>query len=127
MCPDSLLAVVSSVSTAVRLPSVPGMVRFSTWAEKLKENFEAKFWIPADRTVASEREGPEAGYIHRTGIYKDCVGATQRYSDYQLRPNFPIAMAVSPELFTPENAWEAIANAEKLLLSPLGMKTLDSA
>ncbi len=93
----------------------------------MKEHFEEKFWIPADRTVASEREGQDSGYIHRTGIYKDCVGATQRYSDFQLRPNFPIAMVVSPELFTPENAWEAIANAGHLLLGPLGMKTLDPA
>lgn len=91
----------------------------------IKENFETHFWIPVDRATASEKEGVEAGYIHRTGIYKDCVNSTQRYANYQLRPNFPIAMVVAPELFTPENAWTALQMAEKLLLGPLGMRTLD--
>ena len=108
-------------------PAAPQFLSFSEWAQKLRQSFERRFWIPEDRTVASQREGPESGYIHRTGMYKDCVGATQRYADFQLRPNFPIAMAVSPELFTPQNAWLALTTAEQLLLGPLGMRTLDPA
>lgn len=77
--------------------------------------------------MASQREGQESGYIHRTGIYKDCVGASQRYADFQLRPNFPVAAVVSPELFTVENIQEALSQAEQLLLGPLGMRTLDPA
>ena len=95
------------------------------WGKRIKANFEARFWIPVDKTVASEKEGPESGYIHRTGIYKDSVGSTQRYADFQLRPNFPIAMTVAPELFTAQNAWEALSRVRDLLLGPLGMKTLD--
>lgn len=98
---------------------------YAKWGALIKENFERHFWIPADRNIASEKEGLEAGYIHRTGIYKDCTGSTQRYASFQLRPNFPIAMVVAPELFTPENAWTALQVAEELLLGPLGMRTLD--
>ena len=104
---------------------LPTSISFSEWSKQLKENFEQLFWIPTDRDLANQREGPESGYIHRTGIYKDCVGATQRYSDYQLRPNFPIAMVVSPDLFSPQNAWDALGKVEELLLGPLGLRTLD--
>ena len=107
--------------------SASKFLAFSEWATKIRVHFEAQFWIPKDKSVASRREGQDAGYIHRTGIYKDSVGASQRYADFQLRPNFPIAMVVSPELFTVENAWDALSQAEKLLLGPLGMRTLDPA
>ena len=107
--------------------SASKFLAFSEWATKIRVHFETRFWIPKDKSVASRWEGQDTVYIHRTGIYKDCVGASQRYADFQLRPNFSIAMVVSPELFTVENAWDALSQAEKLLLGPLGMRTLDPA
>lgn len=65
--------------------------------------------------------------INRRGIYKDVFGSGpgREWSDYQFRSNFPIAMTVAPELFDEEHALGALQLADKVLRSPLGMKTLD--
>lgn len=69
------------------------------------------------------------GLVNRRGIYKDVYrsGIGREWSDYQLRPNFPIAMTVAPELFDPQHALDALTIAENVLVAPLGMKTLDSS
>lgn len=63
--------------------------------------------------------------INRRGIIKDCLGATQFWTDYQLRPNFCIALATAPDLIDPKRAWHALGMAETILMGPLGIKTLD--
>ncbi|XP_055915816.1 glycogen debranching enzyme isoform X2 [Eupeodes corollae] len=89
---------------------------YGEWADRIHENFEKYFF------VTKEERGPLA---NKKLIYKDSLGATQKWTDYQLRCNYPIAMVVAPELFNPFNAWQALEVAKKHLLGPLGMKTLD--
>ncbi len=49
------------------------------------------------------------------------------YTNYQLRPNFLIAMAMAPQLFDNVRALHALEIAEKYLLvkNGLGVRTLD--
>lgn len=52
------------------------------WADLIQENFDKEFFV----TKGSSQ------YVNKSGIYKDSVGATQQWTDFQLRCNFPISM-----------------------------------
>ncbi len=65
--------------------------------------------------------------VNRRGIYKDLYRSGKEYEDYQLRPNFPIAMTVAPDLFDPEHGMHALCVADAVLRGPIGMATLDPA
>ncbi|KAK7944591.1 hypothetical protein WMY93_000319 [Mugilogobius chulae] len=97
-------------------------VSYSQWNQQIQASFENHFWVSGDPQDPNEKH-PEL--VHKKGIYKDSYGASSPWCDYQLRPNFTIAMVVAPELFNVERAWTALEMAEKKLLGPLGMKTLD--
>ncbi|XP_021468712.2 glycogen debranching enzyme isoform X2 [Oncorhynchus mykiss] len=97
-------------------------VSYEDWNHKIQVNFEKNFYVSHDEKDPDEKH-PDL--VHKRGIYKDSHGASSPWCDYQLRPNFCIAMVVAPELFTVERAWKALEVAEKKLLGPLGMKTLD--
>ncbi|KAM6918647.1 glycogen debranching enzyme [Xenentodon cancila] len=97
-------------------------ISYSQWNQQLQRSFEAAFWVSGLPDDPNEKR-PDL--VHKKDIYKDSCGASSHWCDYQLRPNFAIAMVVAPELFTVERAWNALEIAEKKLLGPLGMKTLD--
>ncbi|KAM5256193.1 glycogen debranching enzyme isoform 5-T5 [Ctenodactylus gundi] len=97
-------------------------VSYEQWNRKIQDNFEKLFYVSEDPSDPNEKH---PNLVHKRGIYKDSYGASSPWCDYQLRPNFTIAMVVAPELFTTEKAWKALEIAEKKLLGPLGMKTLD--
>eukprot|EP00443_Scrippsiella_acuminata_P042332 CAMPEP_0115347118 /NCGR_PEP_ID=MMETSP0270-20121206/94705_1 /TAXON_ID=71861 /ORGANISM="Scrippsiella trochoidea, Strain CCMP3099" /LENGTH=1418 /DNA_ID=CAMNT_0002769009 /DNA_START=55 /DNA_END=4308 /DNA_ORIENTATION=- len=100
--------------TAVRTQS-GAQLTYKEWDERLQRNFERLFWVSPDEMAPTSLRC----------FYKDTVGATRPGHDYQLRPNFPIAMAVAPELFSPPFAQQALKIAAERLIGPLGMCTLD--
>ncbi|KAJ3340943.1 hypothetical protein HDU93_006029 [Gonapodya sp. JEL0774] len=99
-------------------------ISWDQWNEMLLSSFEKHFFIPEDEAQYPQYVlNPEL--VRRKGIYKDTYGASLKNMDYQLRPNFCVAMTVAPELFDPQHAKVALENVKKVLLGPLGMKTLD--
>lgn len=99
-------------------------VSFQDWASKLHENFERCYYVPLEASEDSSYD-VNSSVVNRRGIYKDLYRSGKEYEDYQLRPNFPIAMTVAPQLFTPEKALGALEMADKYLRGPTGMATLD--
>lgn len=99
-------------------------VSFREWAELVKGSFERCYYIPREAGQDAQFV-VDSSIVNRRGIYKDLYRSGKPYEDYQLRPNFPIAMVVAPELFTPERALGALSVADRLLRGPTGMATLD--
>ncbi|GFS37714.1 glycogen debranching enzyme [Trichonephila inaurata madagascariensis] len=95
------------------------IMTYKEWNDLIQANFDKNFF------VNPEKKPDDSKLINKRGIYKDTFNSSLQWADYQLRPNYPIAMCVAPELFDPQNAWLALRTAEQHLLGPLGMKTLD--
>ena len=90
------------------------------WSHKIEANFEQHFFV-----VKNNQKDKRPDLMNKEYIYKDTLNSSQPWTDYQLRCNFPITMAVAPELFDPKHAWIALQIVRKSLLGPLGMATLD--
>lgn len=102
------------------------LVTYKEWGNLLQTSFEACYYVPSD-PADDAKYNVNPSIVNRRGIYKDVYGSGsgREWSDYQFRPNFPIAMTVAPELFDPEHALQALKLADEVLKAPLGMKTLD--
>ncbi|XP_076807276.1 glycogen debranching enzyme-like [Clavelina lepadiformis] len=95
---------------------VQAKLTWSQWNGLIAENFEQHFYVG---------DNDSSQLVHKRYIYKDTIGASHPWCDYQLRPNFPVAMVYAPEMFDVDHAWRALEIAQAKLLGPLGMKTLD--
>ena len=56
---------------------------WNEWAAKIRQSFPQKFFVEADNNEK---------YINRKRIIKDSFGSTAGFTDFQLRPNFCIAL-----------------------------------
>lgn len=117
------------------------MITYREWNDLIQESFEKFYYVPLGESIPDLEyrliwhldPSEDAEYeinsalVNRRGIYKDVFGsgAGREWSDYQFRPNFPVAMTVAPELFDPEHALGALKLADEVLRGPLGMRTLD--
>ncbi|KAI0177104.1 glycogen debranching enzyme [Pestalotiopsis sp. NC0098] len=99
-------------------------ITFAEWADLIKSSFEYSYYVPSDPADDS-KYAVNSPIVNRRGIYKDLFRSGKEYEDYQLRPNFAIAMTVAPDLFEPSHAWGALILADKALRGPTGMATLD--
>lgn len=99
-------------------------VRFADWERKLQRSFEKAYYVPKNHKQDILFD-VDSKIIHRRGIYKDLYRSGKPYEDYQLRPNFTIAMTVAPELFDIDRAIGALAAADSIIRGPVGMRTLD--
>ncbi|KAG6854523.1 hypothetical protein C0991_005435 [Blastosporella zonata] len=102
------------------------LVTYKEWAGLIQASFEKYYHIPLDPSEDAKYVIAPS-LVNRRGIYKDVYGSGEgrEWSDYQFRPNFPIAMTVAPELFDRKRGMSALKLADKVLRGPLGMKTLD--
>lgn len=97
---------------------------FVEWERRIKASFERCYYVPLDSADDDDYD-LDVSIIHRRGIYKDLYRSGKPYEDYQLRPNFALALSVAPELFEFHHAQTALRNADTILRGPLGMRTLD--
>ncbi len=99
-------------------------ITWQDWSSLISTNFEPCYYIPLDPNDDS-RYDINSAIVNRRGIYKDLYRSSKEYEDYQLRPNFPIAMTVAASLFDPTHALNALSLADSVLRGPTGMVTLD--
>ena len=81
-----------SVSSKVCHVLLGKILKFEEWADRIQSSFEQLFWI--DVKPNENNSAVDSKLVHRRGIYKDCYLGSHPFANYQLRPNFPIAMAV---------------------------------
>ena len=105
---------------------------YSQWKLLIKDSFEDEFFVKKfNIEINSNNNNNEWNNNQIKGnIYKDYKNKNNvNIYEFQLRPNFLIALYISPDLFTYRNIVNSINNVELFLLrnesNIIGLKTLD--
>lgn len=101
-----------------------GGIKFTwvEWARKIDENFEKFYWIGENSN--------DSKYINQRNMYKDTLNSSLPWHDYQLRPNFLIALYLAPQMINKDNARKALKTCREHLVNEpntIGIKTLDDS
>ena len=91
------------------------------WSKKIDSNFEKYFWIDEASTET---------HVNKRSIYKDSYGSSIPWADYQLRPNFLIALSLAPQMVNKAHAQQALQQCRLSLMNEpntVGIKTLDAS
>ena len=103
---------------------------YSQWKLLIKDSFEDEFFVKQYNIDISNNYNDWNNNQMKGNIYKDYKNKSNvNIYEFQLRPNFLIALYLSPELFTLRNIINSLNNAELFLLrnenNVIGLKTLD--
>ena len=104
---------------------------YTQWKLLIKDSFEEEFFVKKFNVEIDNSYNNEWNSNPiKANIYKDYKNKNDVIIyEFQLRPNFLIALYISPELFTYNNIINAINNVELFLLrndsNVIGLKTLD--
>lgn len=101
-------------------------ITWKAWSDFICQHFERCYYVPQDPTRFGKYAIIEK-HVRRKGIYKDIFKSSKPRSDYQLRSNSCIAIALAPELFNRQHVIHHLALVEQNLMfeKSLGMSTLD--
>ena len=105
---------------------------YSQWKLLIKDSFEDEFFVKKFNIDISNNDNNNEWNNNQIkgNIYKDYKNKNNvNIYEFQLRPNFLIALYISPDLFTYRNIINSINNVELFLLrndnNVIGLKTLD--
>ncbi|KAL0067147.1 bifunctional 4-alpha-glucanotransferase/amylo-alpha-1,6-glucosidase [Marasmius tenuissimus] len=103
---------------SAKIGSEERLVTYGEWAGLIQQSFETFYYVPTN-PADDARYKIDTKLVNRRGIYKDVYGSGKgrEWSDYQFRPNFPIAMTVAPELFNPRHALKSLQLADKFMIT----------
>ena len=104
------------------------------WSDLIQASFEKSYYVPVGEQTEQDRTkyitetfqdgkddskyNVDSKLVNRRGIYKDVYrsGAGHEWADYQFRCNFPVAMALAPEMFDEEHALGVLQLGDQVLL-----------
>ena len=98
---------------------VPVFGSLKAWADTIRNNFDKYFWVGSKEGAEVE---PHPELVNCVQMLKDSVSSGGQYTDYQLRCNYVIPLAICPDIS--QNALPALTTVTDLLLGPLGLATL---